>query len=294
MYMPFYSFAAPTKSMQSTQKIMRTIKSTRIFSLFVTVITVLCDLSQIRYFSDLTLNDSFFASMGVSLVVVLGLDVSMFIFGCVVDEYRKTSGANKKTFLLSGIGLICVFVFSYLIYITLALPVLLEQSANGETPFFGRLLIPVASSLLAFFSSISWNPKEAQIQALQNEKVNVEADIASAKNTIAKIDRDFQKLDVVTYENAQAERVLDSLLAQVKAATFDARILLAQELGSTASADELLSEAGLCDTFWETARAKLCTSDALFPSGNPVKEVPEASPTADSNSMPGISLDLTA
>lgn len=294
MYMPFYTFAAPTKAMQSTQKIMCTIKSTRIFSLFVTVITVLCDLSQIRYFSDLTLNDSFFASMGVSLVVVLGLDVSMFILGCVFDEYRKTSGANKKTFLLSGIGLICVFVFSYLIYITLALPVLLEQSANGETPFFGRLLIPAASSLLAFFSSVGWNPKEAQIQALQNEKINVEADIASAKNTIAKIDRDFQKLNIIDYENAQAERVLDSLLAQVKAATFDARILLAQELGSTASADALLAEAGLCDTFWETARAKLCTSDALFPDGNPVKEVPEASPTADSNSMPGISLDLTA
>lgn len=79
MYMPFYAFAAPTKSMQSTQKIMRTIKSTRIFSLFVTVITVLCDLSQIRYFSDLTLNDSFFASMGVSLVVVLGLDALCFL-----------------------------------------------------------------------------------------------------------------------------------------------------------------------------------------------------------------------
>lgn len=285
MYIPHYQFSAPTKSINDTQKVMHTIKETHIFAFFVTVLAALCDLGQITYFTDITLNDSVLAGMTVSIIVVLGLDVSMFILGISVNQYRKSSGASKKSFRFACIGLLAVFGSAYLIYIFLALPVLVQQAADGDTVFFGRLIIPVVSSLLSFFFSTGWNPRGEQLQALQDEQLTIEADIASTRNTVAKIDRDFDKFDPIQFENVQAERVFDLLLAKVSEASNEARTLLATELGSPEAADALLTEAGLSDNdnFWKTARVKISTENELFPEGNPVKELPSARESTPAN-----------
>ena len=150
---------------------------------------------------------------------------------------------------------------------------------------------------------MGWDPKGEQIQRLLDEKLKISSDIASVKNTIDKVNRDFAQLDIMEFENVEADRVYNLLMSKVNEATNEARIYLAEELGTSEAANALLAQAGLSDSFWSTARQKISTtSKALFPAWdpaadgnlNPVKEVPEASPTADSNSMPGISLDLTA
>lgn len=291
MFMPFYEFSAPTKSIVDTQKAVHTIQNLHLFSFFVTVAAVLCDYKQLNYFSKLSLNDEPSASMAVSIIVVLGLDVSMFLFGRILNEYRKTLDADKKAFRFAGIGLLCVFGVAYLIYILLALPVLLQQAADGEMPFYGRLLIPVGSSLLSFFASVGSNPRGQQVQRLNDEKVRIESDLASARNTIKKIDRDFANFDAMRFENAQAARVFDSLYAKVKETSQEARTLLAKEIGIPEAADALLTQVGLDDSFWESARAKISSSDELFPDGLPVKELSANSTAAD---LTNFSLDLTA
>ena len=158
MFMPVYEFSAPTKSIVDTQKVMRTIKSTHIFAFVVTVLATLCDFCQLNYFTSISMNDSPLSSMTVSILVVTGLDVSMFILGISVNQYRKSKKASKKSFRFACIGLLAVFGFAYLIYILLALPVLIQQASEGAIPFYGRLLIPVGSSLLSFFASVGWNP----------------------------------------------------------------------------------------------------------------------------------------
>ena len=117
--------------------------------------------------------------------------------------------------------------------------------------------------------------------------MKIESDIASSENSIAKINRDFGQLDLMNYENVQAERAFDLLLSKVDEATNDARILLARELGTSEAADALLEKAGLNDdNFWELARKKITDSVQLFPAwdsaadGAPAKETPaDSTPT---------------
>lgn len=291
MFMPVYEFSAPTKSIVDTQKVMRTIKSTHIFAFVVTVLATLCDFCQLNYFTSISMNDSPLSSMTVSILVVTGLDVSMFILGISVNQYRKSKKASKKSFRFACIGLLAVFGFAYLIYILLALPVLIQQASEGAIPFYGRLLIPVGSSLLSFFASVGWNPAGQYVQLLNDEKIRIESDIASSRNTLRKIDRDSANFDAMRFEDAQAARVFDSLYAKVKETSQEARTLLAKEIGIPEAADALLTQVGLDDSFWESARAKISSSDELFPDGIPVKELSANSTAAD---LTNFSLDLTA
>ena len=283
MFMPVYEFSAPTKSIVDTQKVMRTIKSTHIFAFVVTVLATLCDFCQLNYFTSISMNDSPLSSMTVSILVVTGLDVSMFILGISVNQYRKSKKASKKSFRFACIGLLAVFGFAYLIYILLALPVLIQQASEGA--------IPVGSSLLSFFASVGWNPAGQYVQLLNDEKIRIESDIASSRNTLRKIDRDSANFDAMRFEDAQAARVFDSLYAKVKETSQEARTLLAKEIGIPEAADALLTQVGLDDSFWESARAKISSSDELFPDGLPVKELSANSTAAD---LTNFSLDLTA
>ena len=303
MYIPHYINAALPKTMSRTQQVRHTVKSFRIFSLLTTIAAVMCDWTQLNYYTQLSLNDTFGGGVSVSIIVVLGLDVSMFFLGTVLNQYRKATGTTKGNFRFIGIGLLVTFLIAYVVYLLMAIPVLSQQASDGDVPFYGRLLIPIASSALAFFTSVGWDPKGEQIQRLLDEKLKISSDIASVKNTIDKVNRDFAQLDIMEFENVEADRVYNLLMSKVNEATNEARIYLAEELGTSEAANALLAQAGLSDSFWSTARQKISTtSKALFPAWdpaadgnlNPVKEVPEASPTADSNSMPGISLDLTA
>jgi hypothetical protein len=288
MYMPNYNFSAPTKSMTGTQKVLNTIHEFRLFSILVTLAAVACDWSQMRYYVDITFNDSFWGGMCVSVIVVLCLDVSMFILGTVINQHKKTSGMAKDNFRFTVIGLISTFAGAYAVYLSMAIPVMIQQADNGDTPVLGRLIIPVVSSLISFFTSVGWNPRGDQLQHLKDEKMKIESDIASTENTIAKINRDFRQLDLMNYENVQAERAFDLLLSKVDEATNDARILLARELGTPEAADALLAKAGLNDdNFWELARKKITDSAQLFPAfdsaadGAPVKELPADSTPAE-------------
>lgn len=287
MYMPNYNFSAPTKSMTGTQKVLNTIHEFRLFSILVTLAAVACDWSQLRYYVDITFNDSFWGGLCVSVIVVLCLDVSMFILGTVINQSKRTPGTTKDNFRFTVIGLISTFAGAYAVYLSMAIPVMIQQADNGDTPVLGRLIIPVVSSLISFFTS-GWNPRGDQLQKLTDEKLKIESDIASTENTIAKINRDFSQLDLMTYENVQAERAFDLLLSKVNEATNDARIILARELGTTQAADELLAKAGLNDNdnFWELARKKITDSAQLFPAfdsaadGAPDKETPaDSTPT---------------
>lgn len=287
MYMPNYNFSAPTKSMTGTQKVLNTIHEFRLFSILVTLAAVACDWSQLRYYVDITFNDSFWGGLCVSVIVVLCLDVSMFILGTVINQSKRTPGTTKDNFRFTVIGLISTFAGAYAVYLSMAIPVMIQQADNGDTPVLGRLIIPVVSSLISFFTS-GWNPRGDQLQKLTDEKLKIESDIASTENTIAKINRDFRQLDLMNYENVQAERAFDLLLSKVNEATNDARIILARELGTTQAADELLAKAGLNDNdnFWELARKKITDSAQLFPAfdsaadGAPDKETPaDSTPT---------------
>ena len=283
MYMPNYNFSAPTKSMTGTQKVLNTIHEFQLFSILVTLAAVACDWSQMRYYVDITFNDSFWGGLCVSVIVVLCLDVSMFILGTVINQHKKTSGMAKDNFRFTVIGLISTFAGAYAGYLSMAIPVMIQQADNGDTPVLGRLIIPVVSSLISFFTSVGWNPRGDQLQHLKDEKMKIESDIASAK-----INRDFRQLDLMNYENVQAERAFDLLLSKVDEATNDARILLARELGTPEAADALLAKAGLNDdNFWELARKKITDSAQLFPAfdsaadGAPVKELPADSTPAE-------------
>lgn len=287
MYMPNYNFSGPAKSMTGTQKVLNTIHEFRLFSVLVTLAAVACDWSQMRYYVDITFNDSFWGGLCVSVIVVLCLDVSMFILGTVINQHKKTAGTAKDNFRFIVIGLISTFAGAYAVYLSMAIPVMIQQADNGDTPVLGRLLIPLVSSAISFCSSVGWNPRGGQLQRLSDEKIKVESDIASTENTISKINRDFQQLDLMNYENVQAERAFDLLLSKVDEATNDARILLARELGTPEAADALLAKAGLNDdNFWELARKKITDSAQLFPAfdsaadGVPVKETPaDSTPT---------------
>lgn len=288
MYMPNYNFSAPTKSMTGTQKVLNTIHEFRLFSILVTLAAVACDWSQLRYYVDITFNDSFWGGLCVSVIVVLCLDVSMFILGTVINEYKKTSGMAKDNFRFIVIGLISTFAGAYAVYLSMAIPVMIQQADNGDTPVLGRLIIPLISSLISLFTGVGWNPRGDQLQHLKDEKLSVESDIASTENTIAKINRDFVQLDLMNYENVQAERAFDLLLSKVDEATNDALLVLARELGTPEAAVELLEKAGLNDNdnFWKAAREKITDSAKLFPAWNsaadgaPDKETPaDSTPT---------------
>lgn len=298
MYMPSYNFSAPTKSMTGTQKVLNTIHDFRLVSILVTMVAVACDWSQMRYYIDLTFNDSFWGGLCVSVIVVLCLDVSMFILGTVINQHKKTAGTAKDNFRFTVIGLIATFAGAYAVYLSLAIPIMIQQANNGDVPVLGRLIIPVVSSLISLFTSIGWNPRGDQLQRLNTEKIKIESDIASTENSISKISRDFQQLDLMNYENVQAERALDLLLSKVEEATNDARILLAKELGTPEAADALLTKAGLNDNFWESVREKIIDSSKLFPAwdsaadGVPAKEPPgDSTPT---EALPVFPFSLTS
>lgn len=115
--------------------------------------------------------------VSVSIIVVLGLDVSMFFLGTVLNQYRKATGTTKGNFRFIGIGLLVTFLIAYVVYLLMAIPVLSQQASDGDVPFYGRLLIPIASSALAFFTSVGWDPKGEQIQRLLDEKLKISSDI---------------------------------------------------------------------------------------------------------------------
>lgn len=166
MYIPHYINAALPKTMSRTQQVRHTVKSFRIFSLLTTIAAVMCDWTQLNYYTQLSLNDTFWGGVSVSIIVVLGLDVSMFFLGTVLNQYRKATGTTKGNFRFIGIGLLVTFLIAYVVYLLMAIPVLSQQASDGDVPFYGRLLIPIASSALAFFTSVGWDPKGEQIQRL--------------------------------------------------------------------------------------------------------------------------------
>lgn len=75
MYIPHYINAALPKTMSRTQQVRHTVKSFRIFSLLTTIAAVMCDWTQLNYYTQLSLNDTFWGGVSVSIIVVLGLDV---------------------------------------------------------------------------------------------------------------------------------------------------------------------------------------------------------------------------
>lgn len=212
MYIPHYINAALPKTMSRTQQVRHTVKSFRIFSLLTTIAAVMCDWTQLNYYTQLSLNDTFWGGVSVSIIVVLGLDVSMFFLGTVLNQYRKATGTTKGNFRFIGIGLLVTFLIAYVVYLLMAIPVLSQQASDGDVPFYGRLLIPIASSALAFFTSVGWDPKGEQIQRLLDEKLKISSDIASVKNTIDKVNRDFAQLDIMEFENVEADRVYNLLI----------------------------------------------------------------------------------
>lgn len=236
MYIPHYINAALPKTMSRTQQVRHTVKSFRIFSLLTTIAAVMCDWTQLNYYTQLSLNDTFWGGVSVSIIVVLGLDVSMFFLGTVLNQYRKATGTTKGNFRFIGIGLLVTFLIAYVVYLLMAIPVLSQQASDGDVPFYGRLLIPIASSALAFFTSVGWDPKGEQIQRLLDEKLKISSDIASVKNTIDKVNRDFAQLDIMEFENVEADRVYNLLMSKVNEATNEARIYLAEELGTSEAA----------------------------------------------------------
>lgn len=177
MYIPHYINAALPKTMSRTQQVRHTVKSFRIFSLLTTIAAVMCDWTQLNYYTQLSLNDTFWGGVSVSIIVVLGLDVSMFFLGTVLNQYRKATGTTKGNFRFIGIGLLVTFLIAYVVYLLMAIPVLSQQASDGDVPFYGRLLIPIASSALAFFTSVGWDPKGEQIQRLLDEKLKISSDI---------------------------------------------------------------------------------------------------------------------
>lgn len=179
MYIPHYINAALPKTMSRTQQVRHTVKSFRIFSLLTTIAAVMCDWTQLNYYTQLSLNDTFWGGVSVSIIVVLGLDVSMFFLGTVLNQYRKATGTTKGNFRFIGIGLLVTFLIAYVVYLLMAIPVLSQQASDGDVPFYGRLLIPIASSALAFFTSVGWDPKGEQIQRLLDEKLKISSDMTS-------------------------------------------------------------------------------------------------------------------
>lgn len=178
MYIPHYINAALPKTMSRTQQVRHTVKSFRIFSLLTTIAAVMCDWTQLNYYTQLSLNDTFWGGVSVSIIVVLWLDVSMFFLGTVLNQYRKATGTTKGNFRFIGIGLLVTFLIAYVVYLLMAIPVLSQQASDGDVPFYGRLLIPIASSALAFFTSVGWDPKGEQIQRLLDEKLKISSDIS--------------------------------------------------------------------------------------------------------------------
>lgn len=115
MYIPHYINAALPKTMSRTQQVRHTVKSFRIFSLLTTIAAVMCDWTQLNYYTQLSLNDTFWGGVSVSIIVVLGLDVSMFFLGTVLNQYRKATGTTKGNFRFIGIGLLVTFLIAYAI-----------------------------------------------------------------------------------------------------------------------------------------------------------------------------------
>lgn len=116
MYIPHYINAALPKTMSRTQQVRHTVKSFRIFSLLTTIAAVMCDWTQLNYYTQLSLNDTFWGGVSVSIIVVLGLDVSMFFLGTVLNQYRKATGTTKGNFRFIGIGLLVTFLIAYVVY----------------------------------------------------------------------------------------------------------------------------------------------------------------------------------
>lgn len=116
MYIPHYINAALPKTMSRTQQVRHTVKSFRIFSLLTTIAAVMCDWTQLNYYTQLSLNDTFWGGVSVSIIVVLGLDVSMFFLGTVLNQYRKATGTTKGNFRFIGIGLLVTFLIAYVVW----------------------------------------------------------------------------------------------------------------------------------------------------------------------------------
>lgn len=131
MYIPHYINAALPKTMSRTQQVRHTVKSFRIFSLLTTIAAVMCDWTQLNYYTQLSLNDTFWGGVSVSIIVVLGLDVSMFFLGTVLNQYRKATGTTKGNFRFIGIGLLVTFLIAYVVYLLMAIPVLSQQASVG-------------------------------------------------------------------------------------------------------------------------------------------------------------------
>ena len=55
MYIPHYINAALPKTMSRTQQVRHTVKSFRIFSLLTTIAAVMCDWTQLNYYTQLSL-----------------------------------------------------------------------------------------------------------------------------------------------------------------------------------------------------------------------------------------------
>lgn len=230
MYIPHYINAALPKTMSRTQQVRHTVKSFRIFSLLTTIAAVMCDWTQLNYYTQLSLNDTFWGGVSVSIIVVLGLDVSMFFLGTVLNQYRKATGTTKGNFRFIGIGLLVTFLIAYVVYLLMAIPVLSQQASDGDVPFYGRLLIPIASSALAFFTSVGWDPKGEQIQRLLDEKLKISSDIKKA-STLAYLpchaDIDLKLLDLIHI--AYTDGIQKSDLYRYDSQTFN--IIISGETG---------------------------------------------------------------
>lgn len=168
MYIPHYINAALPKTMSRTQQVRHTVKSFRIFSLLTTIAAVMCDWTQLNYYTQLSLNDTFWGGVSVSIIVVLGLDVCAALaelYPLSAKEFAKPvlQMAEKfhsfNTFDLKQIGFgrrrqvsdlpkclqdLCLFFYSEIsVYWSLAV----TAESNAERQLIARAAIKKASTL---------------------------------------------------------------------------------------------------------------------------------------------------
>lgn len=268
MYMPHYSFTGPDETIEKTQSVFRSPNFLmKPLCFIVTIFATICDFFQVLYYIKLYTEDETIQLIPVAFLIVLALDFSMYVLAGMLNELRASPGLRtsktKRNALFTKITfLVLAFVIAYIAYLILAVTVI-KDSAQSEPPQYFRLVLPALTSALCFAISLNPDSNAQLLDKLKSEKLSIEADLSSARNTSSEIKRDLECFSPLIFERLRAENALKQVSCQTAIAEQKARCALAAYLKSTPDTT-IIENLGLEADFLQKAKAELLEAEQIF------------------------------
>lgn len=150
----------------------------------------------------------------IALTGTAALDIPLSMAGELACRQLPQKASRRRW--IQVVGLVAVFMFSYIAYLLLLSAQLQELDTSNTLPLYGRCLLPLITSAACFFTSYEAHPAgqraallEHQMLELQNEINQVSAEVQRGQAVLSLFDANA--FDELQMQNALRQAELGEL-----------------------------------------------------------------------------------